>query len=161
MRTSIKHKKITVKRILCPLDFSKTSMKALHIADELSKQFKAELLIFHAVLPVSTITEETDYSFYKFDVPTYEQKLLRAAKERLQTIIIRKVSHNKVRSVVQPGDPARIIIKTAIKKRIDLIVIATHGRSGWTHMIFGSVAEKVIRLAPCPVLVVKMGNKKG
>lgn len=90
-----------IRRILCPLGFSKPSMKALNIADKLSKQFNAELLLLHVVLPVSTIAEEVDYDFYEFDVPTYEAKSLLAAEEKSQAMIIGEVSHNKVHSVAQ------------------------------------------------------------
>jgi nucleotide-binding universal stress UspA family protein len=159
-RNKTRAKKISIKKILSPVDFSKESMKALSTAAELSKHFHAELLIVNVVPPVTTIVEETDYSFYSFDVPMYQDTLLRAAKKRLRTTISQKVSRGvKARSIVLPGDPAQTIVKTAKKQHVDLIIIATHGRSGWTHLVFGSVAEKVIRLAPCPVLVVKTRNR--
>ncbi len=152
---------ISAKRILCPLDFSEESLEALRTAGALSQHFNAELLIINVVPPVSTISEEADYSFYNFDVPTFEDKLVSRAKRKLKSIISKHVSKKiKVRSLVQLGDPAQIIVKNATTKKADLIVIATHGRTHWTHLVFGSVVEKVIRLAPCPVLITRAKRKK-
>ncbi len=161
MHTNVRSNMISIKRILCPLDFSEESLKALRTAGALSQHFNAELLIINAVPPVSTISEEADYSFYNFDVPTFEDKLVRVAKKKLKSIISKRISKKiKVRSLVQLGDPAHVIVKIATKKRADLIVIATHGRTHWTRLVFGSVVEKVIRLAPCPVLIIGAKRKK-
>ncbi|HUV14514.1 MAG TPA: universal stress protein, partial [Acidobacteriota bacterium] len=61
----------------------------------------------------------------------------------------------KSRTMVSYGDPAKEIVRIAEEESVDLIVIATHGLTGWQHLVFGSVAEKVVRTAKCPVLTVR------
>jgi len=65
-----------------------------------------------------------------------------------------------VRQIVVLGEAADEIVRMSEEQRVDLIVIATHGQTGWRHMVFGSVAEKVVRLAPCPVLTIRAPHKE-
>ncbi len=90
-----------------------------------------------------------------FYVSLYEEELLKSAKNSVKEIIEKRVSDGiEAHSIVTPGLVADEIIHQAEKQKVDLIVTATHGETGWRRLIFGSVAEKVVRMAPCPVLTI-------
>jgi len=91
-----------------------------------------------------------------FNVPLYEENLKAAVEDSMRKILNERISKDlDVESIVTFGDAANTIIRTAEEKSIDLIVISTHGRTGWQRFLLGSVAEKVVRLAPCPVFAVR------
>ena len=90
------------------------------------------------------------------DVPEYQEKLEEAGRIALETTIQEKISSIvQVESAIKSGRPADVIIDVADEIKPDFLVISTHGESGVTHLFFGSVAEKVIRHASCPVLTVQ------
>ena len=92
-----------------------------------------------------------------FDILGYEKALGATAKKRLKGLIGQDVSTElQAETLVVAGDPARKVLELADEKKADLIVIATHGRTGWAHLVAGSVAEKVVRHASCPVMTVRM-----
>jgi nucleotide-binding universal stress UspA family protein len=143
---------LPVKKILCPTDFSEPSYEALAAANELALHFAAELYVVHVVglVPVASPAP------VDFNVPLYQGELEASARKMLQEVIEQKVSNElKVHSIVVLGEAADNIVAITEEEDIDLIVIATHGRTGWRRLIFGSVAEKVIRLAPRPVLTIR------
>lgn len=145
---------ISITKILCPIDFSEASYKALQAADGLASQYSSELYLLHVVLPIPTFTAGIESP--QFDVPSYEHGLMSSAEKSLQEVAEQKISKGlRVHPMVVLGDPADQIVHIAMKENVEVIVIATHGRTGWRHLVFGSVAEKVIRLSPCPVLVVR------
>ena len=141
------------KKILCPTDFSEAAFVALKRAEELARHFAAELIVAH-VIP----TLPGPHSFpdpqapLKFDVPLFQQELAIKAEQMLKDL----VSHHKVetRNLVTTGEAAPEILRIAQQEHVDLIVIASHGLTGWRRLVFGSVAEKVVRQATCPVLTI-------
>jgi nucleotide-binding universal stress UspA family protein len=141
------------KRILCPTDFSEPAFTALKRAEELARHFSAELLVMHVIpsLPGPHTYADPPLAT-SFDVPMFQQELAIKAEQMLKDL----VAHHKVgtRDLVTTGDPAPEILRIAAKEHVDLIVIASHGQTGWRHLVFGSVAEKVVRHAPCPVLTI-------
>jgi nucleotide-binding universal stress UspA family protein len=147
---------LPVEKILCPVDFSGPSSEALSAAKELAQHFSAELTLFHAVeitpvLPppqVGSATATIDYPAYQKAVTGNAERLLTRLREE------HPVSNVMVRQQIVQGRPADEIIKYADQEAIDLIVMATHGQSGWRRLLFGSVAEKVLRMSRCPVLVI-------
>lgn len=141
-------------RILAPTDFSAASLEALDRAVELAKTFQAELLLVHVVEPMPAVTPDFGYGF---EVNTYEEGVYSDTEERLHDVIERRVpSGIRSRSLLRYGEPSTEIVKIAEEEGADLIVIATHGLTGWRHLVFGSVAEKVVRLACCPVLSLRI-----
>jgi nucleotide-binding universal stress UspA family protein len=131
-----------VERILVATDFSLCSLSALEYAEALARRLDAELLLLHAEgLPVAG-SEEADLTH-----AAAERELGRTA-QRLGN------NHLKARSLLRLGAPAEEILKAAETERASLIVMGTHGRKGVAHMVMGSVAERVVRSAPCPVLTV-------
>jgi universal stress protein A len=141
------------KRILCPTDFSEPAFTALKRAEELARHFSAELLVMHVIpsLPGPHTYADPPLAT-SFDVPMFQQELAIKAEQMLKDL----VAHHKVgtRDLVTTGDPAPEILRIAAKEHVDLIVIASHGQTGWRRLVFGSVAEKVVRHAPCPVLTI-------
>lgn len=143
---------LPVKKILCPSDFSDASQKALGAAVELALHFKAELIVVH-VLPVLP-PAPTDPNI-SFAVPEYERALHVDAELRLRALADDIVAKGvTTHTVVGHGDAGTEIVRVAKSEGADLILIATHGATGWQHVVFGSVAEKVVRLAQRPVLTV-------
>jgi len=140
-------------RILWPTDFSTASYEALQIADELASHFGAELLLLHVVHPIAVVPSPAPS---QFNGPAYQRAVEAHALQTLQDIAKKKVSHNiKARPGVLIGSAANVIVDSASKEEADLIVIATNGETGLQRFVFGSVAEKVVRLATCPVLTIR------
>ncbi len=144
---------LPIKKILCPTDFSEPSYEAIKIAGELAFHFGAELCLLHVVPPVPVIPMGDGPS--AFDVSLYEQELETASKRTLAEIINHlEWDELRGRLIVLRGNAADEIIRTAHEENVDLIVISTQGRTGLDRLLFGSVAEKVVRFAKCPVLTV-------
>lgn len=145
------------KLILSPIDFSEHSQGALGDAAEIAKQFGSELLLVHAVPAIPRLTAASEI----FHEAEFETELHKDATERLQKLA-QDLSRQglRVRSEVGIANEAGMeILRIAEQNHADLIVIATHGMTGWHRMVFGSVAEKVVRLATCPVLVLRVERK--
>jgi len=139
-------KMLPFRKILWPTDFSGPSYKALKTANELASHFSSELYIVH-VRP-------------SFDVSSYQDELKSSAEKSLQEVIDKKISKKlAVHAIVVNGDPAVEIALIAENESVDLIVIATHGTSGWQRFFFGSVAEKVVRKVSSPVLIIRGPQK--
>ena len=133
------------KKILCPVDFDQNSLQALRLASELAQERKATLYLLHVIaMPPGP---EVALPFGKMDA---------AARTRLEKLARQKVNGKVPCQVeVAMGDPGAEIIQAARRLRANLLVMATHGRKGLRHLVLGSVAEHVIRQAPCPVLAVR------
>lgn len=136
-----------ISRILCPVDFSEFSLAALKTACDLARRFEAQIDLLHVVEPLPT-SELTIAQAYDYPVDKVRADLAKLPPSDLgpQPILHR---------AVKLGYPAEVIISYAKESGIDLIVLGTHGRTGLSHLLLGSVAERVVRLAPCPVLVTR------
>ena len=151
---------IKLKKILCPLDFSENSKEAFQYAIHLMlKDDEATLYLIHVV-----DNRVFDYGgqIYEQEPPVTMVALDQSTRELLEKKLLAEVPEkiqNRVETIISFGIPFLEIIMAARNKDIDLIVLGTHGRTGIAHMLIGSVAEKVVRKAPCPVLTVK--SKKG
>jgi len=148
---------IRFSRILCPTDFSEASLEAFPHAIELARLFKSEILFIY-VLPVLP-PAPADFGF-ESEVVEFVSALRKDAEERLNDLVSAHVPPDvKSRVVLAQGHAAEEILRAADENQIDLITIATHGLTGWRHLVFGSVAEKVVRLAKVPVLTVRCHDK--
>jgi nucleotide-binding universal stress UspA family protein len=143
---------LPIKKILCPTDFSEASYKALTAANELALHCCAELYLVH----IFSSLEEVPPDFAGSGLSLWEiEELLKGSAENSLQEVAKKVSKElHVRQTVTLGEAADEIIRISRSEKVDLIVMATHGQTGWRHLVFGSVAEKVLRLAPCPVLTI-------
>ena len=141
------------RRILCATDFSDTAEAAWGVACELARVHRAELELVHVFveLPLYSVAEMPGPGVAQIweEQRAWVQKTLdeRAASARSTGVLVR--THLKA------GTPAAAIVDIMVETGADLIVIGTHGRTGLDRLIIGSVAERVVRLAPCPVLTVK------
>ena len=140
-------------RILVPTDFSAGSERAWAVARQLAGRLGAELILFHVVV------EAPLYSEGPFTTK-HARSVFSKAREWADTTLgewtaAATASGLRARSIVGTGAPHEAIIATAGLEHADLIVVGTQGRSGLDRALLGSVAERVIRLAPCPVLAVR------
>jgi nucleotide-binding universal stress UspA family protein len=144
---------LPVKKIVCPTDFSEPACRALKAAAEIAEAAKAELLLVHVVAPIPALDSPSGAP--AFDLAGYQDELVRSAKAALEERRRKRVPESvRSRAIVSIGDAAHEVTRIALEEGADLIVIATHGRTGWHLRLFGSVAEKVVRLARCAVLTV-------
>jgi nucleotide-binding universal stress UspA family protein len=140
------------KNILVPTDFSPTSRRALEYAGLLAKQFDGSIRLLHVVDdPVSAAAWTEGYAL---SVGALRDRMVADAELELSRLAW-SIADLGITSQVLLGPPALTIVESAAETHADLIVMGTHGRSGISHLLLGSVAERVIRLAPCPVLTVR------
>ncbi len=139
---------LSVNRILAAADFSETSDKACDYALSLAKVFEAEVVVLHVLQEPILYQAETDQSYRD----AYEQKV----QESIEAMLHRHTCEGvKVKTAMRPGAPFVEIIRFAEDEKCDMIVLGTHGHGPLYKMLLGSVAEKVVRKATCPVLVVR------
>lgn len=141
-----------LKKILVPTDFSETSKKAVQYALRFAEQFACEIALLYVVEPatpmigaplgVEPFTEKDEFSMAEKDLAVL------AAESRTD-------GAHSVSSLVRVGHAPNEINKAAKDLDVDLIIISTHGYTSWQHFCIGSTAERVVRTAPCPVLVVR------
>ena len=140
------------KKILAPVDFSPASQNGLKHALRFAQSFGAELTLLHVLEP----TPAANFVAIPGAVPFPETDFSKAEKDlRSLAASVRHDGTEKPRWKVRAGLPSHEIVEAAKEGDIDLIVIATHGYTGWKHFCIGSTAERVVRAAPCPVLVVR------
>jgi universal stress protein A len=142
-----------LKKILCPVDFSEPSFEGLKVAKELAQTYSAELILINVVQPVQAVAAPGVPSSYS--VKEYYEEMAEAARKSFEEVVENRVPKGlTVQTKVVEGQPADEIVREAQAEHADIIVTATHGWTGWRRFIFGSVAEKVVRLSTCPVLTV-------
>lgn len=141
-----------ITHILVPMDFSPGSDAALAWARDLAQQCGARLTLLHVVTDPRAVGFMTP-EVYVPAVPETQQRMLREAKERLERAIPEDERGRFAVTVdARLGDVAENILEAAREQHADLIVMGTHGRHGLAHLLLGSVAERVLRNASCPVL---------
>lgn len=148
---------IEFKRILHPTDFSASSQRSLATACELARKFGAEVHLLHVVQDVAAIAA---YGVAEAYLPVEWRNEVKAQAEKSLQEVPDAATGAGVRFVraIAEGSPYYEIIEYARQNAIDLIVMGTHGRTGVPHLLMGSVAEKVVREAPCAVLTVRPGK---
>jgi nucleotide-binding universal stress UspA family protein len=135
-----------IRHILAPTDFSASANQAVTVAFELAQTFGAKLSLLH-VIEVPT---------YAIEVALPQEALERDARRALARLLpAADAAHVDVTRLVDIGVPYQKIVETVTAEQVDLIIMATHGRTGLGHLILGSVAEHVVRLAPCPMLTIR------
>lgn len=158
------------KKILAPVDFSDHANRALASAAELAVHFGARLYALHVVAPVP-LMEPVDAGDFGLgapmgpaagmDIGAYQEQLMVGSRSALEKIVKDAVPAGvEVEVIVEVGDAASVIGEVAGREAIDCIVMATHGLTGLSHLLMGSVAEKVVRHAPVPVLIVRQEKEK-
>jgi nucleotide-binding universal stress UspA family protein len=144
-----------VKTIIVPCDFSEYAERAYAWAVGLAEKWGAKVILLHAAQLFTSLGYPE--SVYLLDLKKMEDEIIADAEKRLREFVAKKGSSPVVvetRAVT--GDPFWEICQTAEKEPADLIVMGSHGRTGLAHVLLGSVAERVVRHAPCPVLVARL-----
>jgi universal stress protein A len=147
---------VRLKSVLCPIDFSDPSREAVHFAADLAVQFQATLTLLNVyqipgyALPEGVVVATPEVLTELVD--GIDKELGRWADEA------RARGVHDVRTQTEMGTPHTEINRVAREAGFDLIVIGTHGRTGLKHVLLGSVAERVVRTAPCPVLTVRSAD---
>jgi universal stress protein A len=141
-----------IRRILAPTDFSEMSDRCVEGAAELARILGSEIILFHAVEPIVMAGD----LFGASAMVNVMDEVQSAARQGLALRLkrLQKKRGVRCRSVLVNGTAALAIVDAAIRLRADLIMMATHGRSGLSHLFLGSVAERVVRSSRCPVLTV-------
>jgi len=152
-----------IKRILWPTDANESALRALEAAIVLAKKFSAEI---HALQVVEQVPRLAQAGFAgdpvtAIDFPLYEKHLVMAARENLHETVVSMV-HEPIKSEihVEMGSPKESILAFTKSHEIDMIIMATHGREGFSHFWLGSVAEAVIRQSSVPVLAIPVKEKE-
>jgi nucleotide-binding universal stress UspA family protein len=141
---------VQLRKILVPTDFSESSRKALHYAVSLAGQFGGEVLLLNVIEPVTPPPAAALVTNTVFDTD-----LADAVNRELSEWRNSIGAQARMKTVVRNGTPFREIVAAADEYDADLIIISTHGRTGLAHLFMGSTAERVVRHATCPVLVLR------
>lgn len=142
---------LTLTRILCPTDFSEVSTKAEAYATSLASHYGATLHLLHVDPPTPVMAP---YGEMPVDVRLFEDQRQQAEHDLAAARDRARAAGVAAEATIRSGYPAREVLEVAGGAQADLIVLGTHGRGGFEHLLLGSVAEKVMRKAPCPVMVV-------
>jgi universal stress protein A len=143
------------KKIICPTDFSESSFAALETANDIAQECDSEIILVHVLTPIPVIPVLDAPT--SFNIPSYEKEILASVTKRLHQVRAERISDGiPTQMMVLHGDPAVEIVRTATQEDADLIVIATHGLTGWRKFVSGSVTEKVVRFAESPVLSIRV-----
>jgi nucleotide-binding universal stress UspA family protein len=144
-----------VKKILAPTDFSDLSKRGVRYALEMARDTSAEVIVYYAIDVTSEWHDKPAITQHYHDTLEDTQKQL---DKFLADHFADCIDLIEVRKVVEFGAPAGNILEMAQREGVDMIVMSTHGRTGLSHMMLGSITEKVVARASCPVLVVPRGE---
>jgi nucleotide-binding universal stress UspA family protein len=146
---------MAIQHVLVPTDFSASAEQALDYAIRLARTFNARLTVLHVIQPIPMGGVDMGVALPE----TYLQEVEEAAQGSMEEALARVTAAGLTAAqVVLYGVPFQEIVETAKARQVDLIVMGTQGRTGLMHVLLGSVAERVVRLAPCSVLVVRASH---
>ncbi len=141
-----------IKKILVPVDFSENSQKILRTAVDFAAKFKAEVVI---VFVVQSFDDYSGFFVPHMPIIQLEEEMVKSATEKMKSFVAETLNGSVVHSTaILSGDVVEEINRFAAKEKADLIVMGTHGYKGLDKILFGSVAEKIVKTAPCPVLTI-------
>ena len=144
-------------KILCPTDFSEASLCGLKMASEMAEKFGSQVVVVYVNTSIQHLpSPHVEAAEITFDTVAYEKRLAKEARANLADVansIFPEGVEPKLE--VRIGQPAQEILEAAHDEDVDAIFMATHGRTGLKHIVFGSVAERVVSRADCPVLTVR------
>ncbi len=143
-----------VKKILVPVDFSDNSKQVLESATAVASTFGARLLV---VFVVQSFDDYSGFFVPHMPVAKFEEELVHGAEGRMASFLEGVAG---AESRVLSGDVAEVIVDLAREEKMDMIIMGTHGYKGLEKIMFGSVAEKVVKSAPCPVLTINPYHRK-
>lgn len=134
-------------KILCPVDFDDSSLKAVRLARRIALREEGTVYLLHVVVPTDPLV---------ISAPLIEQRNESDSRTLLRKLGDTELSGVPHEALLRHGSPADETVRAANELKADLVVMATHGRHGISHLVLGSVTEKVVRESACPVLTVRM-----
>jgi nucleotide-binding universal stress UspA family protein len=137
-----------IKKILVPVDFSENSQKILGSAGDIAGQFGASLSV---VFVVQSFDDYSGFFVPHMPVAQFEEEMVQGAEQKMANFL---EGHEGIEAKVLVGDVAEEVVRHAEETGVDMIIMGTHGYKGLEKVMFGSVAEKVVKTAPCPVLTI-------
>ncbi len=145
-------------RILLPIDFSASSQAALEMAADLARHFHAELWLVNVIpmFPTTSLPDLIPEATFIQEARTYAEGHLAKCNAVLLAKGVKSIS-----SVEIGNDVSSAILEVVEREHIDMVVISTHGISGWHPLVFGSIAEKVVKLVQCPLLLLRSAKPEG
>lgn len=143
---------VSVKKILCAVDFSESSPQVAEYAATLAAATKAEIL---CVYIAPSLAEYVGFNVPQAALDTFVGDVVTSAGTTMDEFVAAHFPGLPAKGLVLAGYPAEEILAAAEEQHVDMIVMGTHGRTGIDRIIFGSVAEKVVKAAVCPVLTIK------
>jgi len=151
---------LSLRKILVPIDLSPASIRVLEQARDFAAKFAATIDLLHVWTPPAMLAPEALITGVGATAQPFLEWLGNTAREHLTQFEgqARVAGITLTNSYCELGDPATAIIERAVSGSYDLLVMGTHGRTGLSHALMGSVAEKVVRRAPCAVLTVRTGD---
>lgn len=142
------HPMLSINTILHPTDFSDHSRLAFDLACSMARQYGSRLILLHVAAPLLTVAA---VPYDAVQAEEHSEEMLRAQLDELRST----AADVSVEYVLERGNPYQVILDVAGKRKSDMIVMGSHGRTGLSRFLMGSVAESVVSKAPCPVIVVK------
>jgi nucleotide-binding universal stress UspA family protein len=141
-----------VKKILVPVDFSENSQKILRSAVQIAEKFSAGLSV---VFVVQSFEDYSGFFVPHMPISQFEEEMVQSAEKKMESFLKENLDETiSCDSKILAGDVAEEIISYAEREKAGLIVMGTHGYKGLEKVLFGSIAEKVVKTAPCPVLTI-------
>lgn len=141
-----------IKKILVPVDFSENSQKILRAAEEFAVKFEASLVV---VFVVQSFDDYSGFFVPHMPIAQFEEEIVQSAKDKMKSFVAETLTGpTPCLTAVLTGDVAGEINRYAAEQSVGLIIMGTHGYKGLEKVLFGSVAEKIVKTAPCPVLTI-------
>jgi nucleotide-binding universal stress UspA family protein len=141
-----------MKKILCAVDFSEVSPMVANYARVLAKAFEAEVILLYSA---PSLDQYVSFHVPPHSIETFVGEIVSGAEQNMDAFIAQYLPDMSVTGRVVSGYAAEEIIRCANEEKVDLIIMGTHGRKGIDRILFGSVAEKVVKSANCPVLTLR------
>lgn len=149
------HVELNYEKILVPIDFSDTSRKSFYLALKYAKAFDADTHVLHVLEPLATFDTTSKVEKHTAELTRAEEGVRRRVNELFEKAGLAEVDRRRVFFEVRGGKPWKEILKYGAEKGADLIVMGSHGQTGFKDILLGSTTERVVRRASCHVLCVK------
>jgi len=141
-----------IKKIMVPVDFSENSQKILSTAADFAARFKAELVV---VFVVQSFDDYSGFFVPHMPIIQLEEEMVKSAREKMKSFVAETLDDSIPQATaILSGDVVEEVNRFAGEQKVDLIIMGTHGYKGLDKILFGSVAEKIVKTAPCPVLTI-------
>ena len=146
---------LNYERILIPVDFSDTSRRAFFVGLKYAKRFDADTYVLHVLEPLDSFDSVSKLEKHDADVARVEEGVKRRVNELFERAGLAEVDRRRIHIEIRGGKPWKEILKLAVEKQVDLLVMGSHGQTSFKDILIGSTTERVVRRSPCHTLCVK------